>query len=79
MDHIPGPIIATVAPRIATTMAVNECPEQCTKNTQIPVTAITVPATGVQRPKNTNTAAIEAPRKGNLVARLVGSRRCATP
>ena len=44
---MPGPIIAKVAPRTATMIAVNECAEQV-KNTQTPTMAIVAPATGVQ-------------------------------
>jgi hypothetical protein len=78
MDHIPGPIIATVAPRTATMIGVSEWLAHTAKNIQTPRIAITVPATGVQRPKNTNTAATEATKKGSLVARPAGSRKCTT-
>ena len=61
MDHIPGPIIATVAPRTATMIAVSECAEHA-KNTQTPTMAIVIPASGVQRPRNRNTPAIAAIR-----------------
>ena len=61
MDHIPGPIIATVAPRTATMIAVSECAEHA-KNTQTPTMAIVIPASGVQRPKSRSTPAIAAIR-----------------
>lgn len=79
MDHMPGPIMATVAPMTATMIAVNECPGQTAKNIQIPTIEIMVPATGVQRPRNRNAAAADAIRKGSLVVRLAGSTRCKIP
>jgi hypothetical protein len=60
MDHIPGPIIATVAPRTATMIAVSEC--EHAKNTQTPTMAIVIPASGVQRPRSRSTPAIAAIR-----------------
>ena len=78
MDHIPGPIMATVAPRTATMIAVNECTEQV-KNTQIPTMAIVVPATGVHRPSSRNTPPTDAIRQGNLGANIATSRRCVIP
>ncbi len=61
MDHIPGPIIATVAPRTATTIAVSEYAEHA-KNNQTPTMAIVIPASGVQRPRSKSTAAMAAIR-----------------
>jgi len=69
MDHIPGPIIATVAPRTATMIAVSECAEH-TKNTQTPTMAIVIPASGVQRPRSRSTPAVAAIRQGRLGANL---------
>ena len=55
MDHIPGPIIATVAPRPASTMAISEFPDDA-KNIQTSTVAIVIPATGVHRPRRRSTA-----------------------
>lgn len=78
MDHIPGPIIATVAPRTATMIAVSEWDED-TKNTQTPMMAVVIPAKGVQRPKNKSTPAMAAIREGRLRANLAFSWRCEAP
>jgi len=75
MDHIPGPIIATVAPRTATMIAVSECAEHA-KNTQTPTMAVVIPANGVQRPRSRNTPGTAAIRYGRLGANLACSRRC---
>ena len=61
MDHMPGPIIAAVAPRTATMIAVSECAEHA-KKTQTPTMAIVIPANGVQNPRNRNTPAMAAIR-----------------
>ena len=79
MDHIPGPIIAAVAPRTATMIAVSECVEHAKKNIQTPTMAMVIPASGVLRPKSRNTPAIAAIRNGRFVANLALSRRCEAP
>ena len=56
MDHIPGPIIATVAPRPASIIAVSELPNDA-KNIQTSTMAIVMPATGVQRPRRSSVPA----------------------
>ena len=48
MDHMPGPIIAAVAPRTATVIAVSEWAEHA-MNTHTPTMAIVIPAAGVQK------------------------------
>jgi len=78
MDHMPGPIIETVAPRIATMIAVSECAEHA-KNTQTPTMATVIPATGVQRPSSKNMPAIAAIRYGRLGANLLLSITCEAP
>ena len=59
MDHIPGPIIATVAPRPASTMAISQLPDHANA-IQASTVAIVIPATGVQRPRRRNTPATDA-------------------
>jgi len=59
MDHIPGPIIATVPPKAASTIAISEFPDHA-DNIQISAIAIVIPATGVQSPRRKNTAATAA-------------------
>ena len=78
MDHIPGPIIATVAPRPASTMAISELPNDA-KNIQTSTVAIVIPATGVQSPRRSSVPATAATRCGRLGANLVGSRKCVAP
>ena len=53
MDHIPGPIIAMVAPRTASMMAISEIPDHAS-DIQTSTVAIVIPATGVQRPRRRN-------------------------
>jgi len=77
MDQIPGPIIATVAPRTATMIDVSECAEHA-KNTQTPRIAIVIPASGVQRPRNSNMPVTAAIRQGTLEGSLA-SKRCDVP
>ena len=61
MDHMPGPIIAAVAPSTATMIAVSEYAEDA-KNAQTPTMAIVIPASGVQRPRSSSTPATAAMR-----------------
>jgi len=49
MDHAPGPIIAVVAPRVASVIEIQGSPAQATV-THNSIAAINVPVTGVQRP-----------------------------
>ena len=67
MDHIPGPIIATVIPRLANIIAVNELPND-RKNIQISTRAIVIPATGVHRPKSRSMPVTAAIRWGDWVS-----------
>ena len=78
MDHIPGPIIATVDPRTATMIAVSECAEHA-KNTQTPRMAIVIPASGVHRPRSRNTPAIAAITQARLGDNVADLRRCVIP
>ena len=59
MDHNPGPIIAAVAPRPASMMAVSEFPDHA-NDIHSSTVAIVIPATGVQRPRRRNTPATAA-------------------
>ena len=77
MDHIPGPIIATAAPRTATIIAVSECPLDA-KNTHTPAMAMVIPASGVHKPRRRNTAATPAIRYRKLGANLAGASKCMT-
>jgi hypothetical protein len=53
MDPIPGPIIAMVAPRTASMMAISEIPDHAS-DIQASTVAIVIPATGVQRLRRRN-------------------------
>ena len=59
MDHIPGPIIAMVSPRLPSVITASELPEKA-NNIQISTTAIVIPAAGVQSPSSRSTPAIAA-------------------
>ncbi len=59
MDHNPGPIIATVAARPASRMAISEFPDHA-NDIQTSTVAIVIPATGVQSPRRRNTPATAA-------------------
>ena len=65
MDHMPGPIIATVMPRLASIIAVSELPNDA-KDIQTSTMAIVIPATGVHRPKSRSMPATAAIRWGRL-------------
>ena len=54
MDHIPGPIIATVAARPASMMAISEFPDHA-NDIHTSTIAIVIPATGVQSPRRRDT------------------------
>jgi len=56
MDHAPGPIIAKVAPRIATVTEMGGVVESV-RSFHVSTTAITVPAIGVHRPNSSSTPA----------------------
>ena len=59
MDHIPGPIIATVMPKPARMIVMKELPGEI-QNFTVSAMAIVIPATGVHNPKSKSTPATAA-------------------
>jgi len=67
IDQAPGPMIAWVAPSIASRMGTRASPV-CTQAIQPSATAITVPLTGVHNPMSRNIPAPAAIKSGTTSA-----------